>query len=48
VPPFGQENNENLQSIFEVTHLRGSAIFLDTQCRLYFVQIFLAVDVQHL
>jgi len=36
VPPYGQENNENLRSIFEVAHLRDSAIFLDTQCKLCF------------
>lgn len=40
MPPHGQENIENLQSIFEVAHLRDSAIFLDTQCEdLYFLEL---------
>jgi len=34
LPPFGQETNKNLQSIFEVAHLRESAIFLDIQYRM--------------
>jgi hypothetical protein len=35
VPPYGQEDIEDLQSIFEVTHLNKSEklIFLDTQCQ---------------
>lgn len=34
VPPHGQEDVENLQSIFEVPHLNKpeKTIFLDTQC----------------
>ena len=36
VPPFGQEENEKLQSIFELSHLRPSALFLDTQCQLFY------------
>ena len=32
VPPNGQDDLENLQSIFEVDHLRESLTFLDTQC----------------
>ena len=46
MPPFGQETNENLQSIFEVAHLRDSAIFLDTQCKLS-VLLDLAVNFMH-
>ena len=34
VPPFANENIETLQSIFEVSHLRPSVLFLDTQCEL--------------
>ncbi|KAI0359866.1 P-loop containing nucleoside triphosphate hydrolase protein [Trametes cingulata] len=34
VPPYGSEADENMQSIFEVDHLRPSAIFLDTQYRM--------------
>lgn len=34
VPPFGQEDLQDLQSIFEVPHLRPQALFLDTQCKL--------------
>lgn len=32
VPPHGQEDIEDLQSIFEVSHLRPQAFLLDTQC----------------
>ena len=32
VPPHGQDDLQNLQSIFEVDHLRESLTFLDTQC----------------
>lgn len=32
VPPHGQDDLQNLQSIFEVEHLRESLAFLDTQC----------------
>jgi superfamily I DNA and/or RNA helicase len=32
VPPHGQDDLRNLQSIFEVDHLKASAVFLDTQC----------------
>ena len=35
VPPFGQEDLQDLQSIFEITHLRKQVILLDTQCGLY-------------
>jgi len=34
LPPHGQERIEDLQSIFEMAHLRDSAIFLDTQYRM--------------
>ncbi len=34
VPPFGQEDVEDLQSIFEVIHLKKHVLFLDTQCEL--------------
>jgi hypothetical protein len=32
VPPHGQDDLGNLQSIFELEHLRESLSFLDTQC----------------
>ena len=32
VPPHGQDDLHNLQSIFEVKHLRESFSFLNTQC----------------
>jgi hypothetical protein len=32
VPPHGQDDLRNLQSIFELEHLRESLSFLDTQC----------------
>ncbi|KAI0065320.1 P-loop containing nucleoside triphosphate hydrolase protein, partial [Artomyces pyxidatus] len=34
LPPFGQEDLGNLESIFEMEHLRNSALFLDTQYRM--------------
>jgi hypothetical protein len=34
VPPHGTEEIEVLESIFEMDHLRSSALFLDTQCKL--------------
>jgi superfamily I DNA and/or RNA helicase len=33
VPPYGQDDLKTLQSIFEVAHLKPSAVFLDTQCK---------------
>ena len=38
VPPYGQEDLQDLQSIFEIPHLREQVILLDTQCELYYVQ----------
>ena len=32
VPPHGQDDLRNLQSIFELAHLKDSLTFLDTQC----------------
>jgi hypothetical protein len=32
VPPFGQEDNNELRSVFELENLRKLALFLDTQC----------------
>jgi hypothetical protein len=32
VPPHGQDDLQNLQSIFELDHLRERLAFLDTQC----------------
>ena len=32
VPPYGQDELEELQSIFEVPHLHNNVVFLDTQC----------------
>ncbi|KAJ7593322.1 P-loop containing nucleoside triphosphate hydrolase protein [Mycena floridula] len=34
LPPYGQEDVDDLQSIFEVPHLRPSALFLDIQYRM--------------
>ncbi|KAG6910852.1 hypothetical protein DXG01_007168 [Tephrocybe rancida] len=34
LPPFGQEDLQDLQSIFEVPHLRPQGLFLDTQYRM--------------
>ena len=31
--PFGAEQISDLASIFEISHLRAPAIFLDTQCQ---------------
>jgi len=36
VPPFGQEDLQDLQSIFEITHLRKYGLFLDIQCEIIF------------
>ena len=36
VPPFGQEDLQDLQSIFEVAHLQKYVQFLDTQCEISF------------
>jgi len=33
VPPHGQDDLKNLQSIFERAHLKESAVFLDIQCK---------------
>ena len=33
VPPFGQEQTEELKSIFEVPHLRLGALMLNIQCK---------------
>lgn len=35
VPPHGSEQIQELQSIFEISHLRPEAIFLDIQCKYY-------------
>ncbi|KAF8150796.1 P-loop containing nucleoside triphosphate hydrolase protein [Crassisporium funariophilum] len=32
LPPFGQEDLQDLQSIFEIPHLKKHVVFLDTQC----------------
>ncbi|KAJ6508018.1 P-loop containing nucleoside triphosphate hydrolase protein [Mycena vitilis] len=34
LPPYGQEDLQDLQSIFEITHLRRLCLFLDTQYRM--------------
>ncbi|KAH9037839.1 P-loop containing nucleoside triphosphate hydrolase protein [Lactarius pseudohatsudake] len=34
LPPHGQDDLKNLQSIFEVAHLKTSAVFMDTQYRM--------------
>jgi regulator of nonsense transcripts 1 len=35
VAPYGQNDIDDLQSIFEIPHLRGRAIFLNVQCKFY-------------
>jgi AAA domain len=41
VPPYGQEDLQDLQSIFEIAHLRKFALFLNTQCQhLSFISLF--------
>lgn len=37
VPPFGQDEIEDIESIFERDHLRKSAIFLNVQCEICFI-----------
>lgn len=32
VPPYGSEDIPELRSVFEFSHLRSRALFLDTQC----------------
>ncbi|KAL6307425.1 P-loop containing nucleoside triphosphate hydrolase protein [Sparassis latifolia] len=34
LPPYGQDENEERKSVFEVPHLRSLALFLDTQYRM--------------
>ncbi|KAH9903023.1 P-loop containing nucleoside triphosphate hydrolase protein [Cubamyces lactineus] len=34
LPPYGSDEDPNMKSIFEVEHLRSTAIFLDTQYRM--------------
>ena len=41
VPPHGQEDLKDLQSIFEVSHLQKHVVFLDTQCLFYFILFFI-------
>lgn len=43
VPPYGQEDLQDLRSIFEITHLRDQALFLDTQCMCTFFPLFFPV-----
>ena len=40
VPPYGQEEIEEIQSIFEVPTIRDTAIFLDTQCEYAVIGIY--------
>jgi len=35
VPPYGQDQIQDLRSIFEVKHLKDHAIFLNTQCKFF-------------
>lgn len=32
VPPYGRDKASDLQSIFEIKHLKARAYFLNTQC----------------
>lgn len=45
VPPYGQDDNEDLKSVFEIPHLRHSAILLDTQCMFSYYKFDLKVDI---
>jgi hypothetical protein len=40
VPPYGQEDLEDLQSVFEITHLHKLVVFLDTQCMSFHILYF--------
>jgi hypothetical protein len=49
VPPYGQEDLQDLQSIFEIAHLRKQVLFLNTQCQqfnsnFFFFGLLLSVD----
>lgn len=37
VPPYGQEEIEEIESIFERPHIRTGALFLDIQCEFVIV-----------
>ena len=37
VPPHGADDIQELQSIFEISHLRSHAQFLDIQCMCFFI-----------
>jgi superfamily I DNA and/or RNA helicase len=39
VPPYGQEDVPELQSVFELKHLKRNEVFLDTQCMLCSVRM---------
>ena len=43
VAPYGSSDVPTLQSIFEKSHMLKRAVFLDTQCQLYFPNIFFVV-----
>lgn len=46
VPPFGQDDiPDNLPSIFEIQHLRGHALFLNTQCLFFSLFFFIYLSV---
>lgn len=40
VAPHGHEEIPTLKSVFEISHLRANARFLDTQCLLHHTQFF--------
>lgn len=44
VAPYGQDDLGDLQSIFEVPHLRGRAVFLNTQCTFHLLSYFHAFN----
>lgn len=37
VAPYGQGDICDLRSVFEMAHLRNRSVFLDTQCKLFFI-----------
>lgn len=39
VPPYGSEQDANMQSIFEIPHLQASRLFLSIQCTLSVVRL---------
>ena len=45
MPPYGQEEVEEIESIFELSHLRSKALFLDIQCKYLFLKYIFSSDI---